>query len=102
MPVLVAAHDHEPFLLEVDGVKVIKVGQNADHIGFITFEWDDGAALGTKPKVTMEMKNAKVCSGQGDSGLSKAAQASFDRAGGVYTLLYPTDESALLVSREFV
>ena len=59
VPILVAAHDHEPFLLEVDGVKVIKVGQNADHIGFITFEWDDGAAPGTKPKVTMEMKNAK-------------------------------------------
>lgn len=63
VPCLVAAHDHEPFLEEVNGVKIIKVGQNADHIGFITFEWSDDAVRGSKPAVTMEMKEAKAFAG---------------------------------------
>ena len=56
VPIVIGAHDHQPYLEEVEGVKVIKVGQDAQNIGIINIEWEGDDSL--TPVVTMEMKKA--------------------------------------------
>lgn len=54
-PVIIGGHDHSPFLEDIDGVKVVKVGLDAQNIGVIRVIWDDTDS-GKVPEVQVQIK----------------------------------------------
>jgi hypothetical protein len=54
-PVLVAAHDHDPYIEEIEGCWVVKVGSDAKYAGVIDLVWPSADTAGEKPVVTVNM-----------------------------------------------
>eukprot|EP00961_Rhodomonas_salina_P040814 548433-Rhodomonas_salina.1 len=44
IPLLIAAHDHEPYQEEVAGCKILKTGSDGDNIGICDIEWEDAGS----------------------------------------------------------
>ncbi len=54
-PLLVAAHDHDPYIEEIEGCWVVKVGSDANNAGIIDIVWPSAQTAGDQPVVTVNM-----------------------------------------------
>lgn len=51
-PIILAGHDHDVTSKEIDGVRVLKAGQDAHNAAIVDFVWKKGQANGEMPEVT--------------------------------------------------
>uniref|UniRef100_A0A7S0W998 EF-hand domain-containing protein n=1 Tax=Hemiselmis tepida TaxID=464990 RepID=A0A7S0W998_9CRYP len=58
-PLLVAAHDHDPYCEEVEGCWIVKTGCDATQAAVIDLVWADASTPGDRPKVEIQMLNTK-------------------------------------------
>ena len=54
-PVLVAAHDHDPYVEEVEGCWIVKTGCDAEAAGIIDITWASTDTPGDRPRVDVKL-----------------------------------------------
>jgi len=54
-PLLVAAHDHDPYVETIEGCTIVKTGMDAENAAIVDILWESGETPGERPKIKVEL-----------------------------------------------